>query len=161
MQAVPINGTVPMTLLTLEATGGVGALRFDLVGDDAKVARVGADGALVVTNFLADETWATITARVRDSAPINNWSEVAVTLAFSFPLSFVSSATEFVVSPDYVGVVHSLAVTGGVGSYVFGKSLRWLGGRTDAVTVDAETGGGVDCRRAAGGGFDGVVFGVG
>ena len=113
VRAVPVNGTVPMTLLTLWATGGVGTLRFDLVGDVAGVASVGADGALVVTSLLTDGVTATITARVRDSAPINNRAEVAVTLAFAFPLSFASLATEFVVSPDYVGVVHSLAVTGG------------------------------------------------
>ena len=135
VQAVPVNGTVPMTLLTLEATGGVGGLRFDLVGDDAKVARVGADGVLVVTSLLTDGVTATVTARVRDSALINNWSEVAVTLAFSFPLSFVSSATEFVVSPDYSGVVLTMTAMGGSGGYAYSRVRG-----NSAVTVDAETG---------------------
>ena len=135
VQTVPINGTVPMTLVTLAATGGVGALRFELAGDEAGVATVGTDGALVVTNFLADGVTATITARVRDSALINNWSEVAVTLAFDFPLSFVSSATEFVVSPDYTGVLHTLMAAEGVGDYAYSRVAG-----TSAVTVDAASG---------------------
>ena len=135
VQAVPVGGTVPLTLVTLEATGGVGGLRFEMAGDDAGVATVGADGALVVTSLLTDGTRATITARVRDSALINNWSEVAVTLAFAFPLSFVSLATEFVVSPDYAGVVLTMTATRGFGGYAFGRVAG-----TPAVTVDASSG---------------------
>ena len=90
-QVAPVGGTAPLTLLTLTATGGFGALRFELAGD-SEVARVGADGVLVVTNFLADGEMATITVRVRDSMEINNQVEVTVTLAFSASSGFVPGA---------------------------------------------------------------------
>ena len=135
VQTVPINGTVPLTLVTLEATGGVGGMRFEMAGDDAGVATVGTDGALVVTNFLADGVTATVSVRVRDSAPINNRAVVAVTLAFDFPLSFVSLATEFVVSPDYAGVLHTLTAAEGVGDYAYSRVAG-----NSAVTVDAASG---------------------
>ena len=87
-QVAPVGGTAPLTLLTLTATGGFGALRFELAGD-SEVVRVAADGVLVVTNFLADGETATITVRVRDSMEINNQVEVTVTLAFSASSGFV------------------------------------------------------------------------
>ena len=124
---------LPLTVGTLAATGGGGALRFEVVGDDRGVAAVGDDGALVATAFLGSREWATVSVRVDDGTPVNDALTVAVTLFFVVPLAFPRVSVGYVVSPDFVGVVHSLTAMGGVGDYRYERVAG------DAVlTVDAE-----------------------
>ena len=74
--------TAPVTVATVTASGGSGALRFEVAGDDAGVATVGMDdGVLVVTNLLTDGTRATITVVVSDATPVNR-ATVKITVNF-------------------------------------------------------------------------------
>ena len=72
------NEIVPLTLMTLSATGGSGRLRFD-VEDERGVLSVGMDGVLVVRRFVPG--YVTVIVRVRDATPVN-YAVVAVTLVF-------------------------------------------------------------------------------
>ena len=139
-QVVAIVGAVaaPVTVgagsdvtLTGVATGGVGALSYEVAADGRGVAE-GGRGGPVVTNFLNSGERATITVVVTDSTPVNR-ATVAVTLVFVAPLS-VGSAN-FVFSPNYVGVLGTLGATGGAGGYRYEYA-----GTVRGLEVGAETG---------------------
>ena len=127
------DDALPLTVGTLSATGGIGNLRFEVATDERRVATVGRDdGVLMVTAFLGSRETATVSVRVRDGTPVNV-ATVAVTVFFAVPLSLSRASVAYVVSPEFVGVVHSLTATGGVGDYRYEKVAG------DAVlTVDAE-----------------------
>ena len=132
--AVRTVAVTPVTLLTLRATGGVGALRFAMAGDDAGVATVGADsGAVVVTSLLAGGR-ATVSILVTDATPVNRMT-VAVTMAFVGSLGFVTDSARLVVSPDFAGALYTLTATGGVGDYRYSRVAG-----PAAVTVDVASG---------------------
>ena len=124
------NETVPLTLLTVTASGGRDALRYELVEDEHGVLSVGAGGVLVVTNFVPG--YVTAMVRVRDSTPVN-YAIVTVTMGHVFPMSLASAG--YVFSPGYTAAVYSLTATGGLGSY----SYERVSGPA-AVSVDARTG---------------------
>ena len=124
------QGTV--TLATLNASGGSGDLRFELV-DDFGAFRVGADdGVLVVTSFLDNGVSVSLSVRVSDATPINR-ATAAVTVFYLAPLSLSVSMAEYVVSPGFGGEVHVLEPVDGWGGYVYERVAG-----TTAVTVDGE-----------------------
>ena len=124
---------IPLTLLTLKATGGSDTLRYELVADEYGVLSVRTDAVLVVTNFVSG--YVTATVRVKDSTPVN-YAMVAVTMGHVFPMSISPAVTGYVFSPGYTGAVHSLTASGGLGSYSYERVAG-----PSAVSVDARTGG--------------------
>ena len=153
--AVRTVAVTPVTLLTLRATGGVGALRFAMAGDDAGVATVGADsGAVVVTSLLAGGR-ATVSILVTDATPVNRMT-VAVTMAFVGSLGFVTDSARLVVSPDFAGALYTLTATGG------GRGLSvFAGGGAGGGDGGCRFGGGVGDGRVGEWGAGGGVCGDG
>ena len=118
-QTVFKDAGTPLTLATLTATGGVGELQFRWADDRHAVARVSPEGVLTVVRMLGDGETATVSVEVADATPVNR-ATVLVTLVFvARPLSLAATAAEYELTPDYVGVVHRLAPTGGDGVYSF------------------------------------------
>ena len=113
---------LPLTLTTLQASGGDGALRFEMVADARGVVSVSTDGVLVATNFIGYGETATATIGVEDSAPVGNGAMVTITVAFDSPLSVTRSRGRYVVSPGFTGAVHSLSVSGGFGGYSYARA---------------------------------------
>ena len=129
------GGVTPVTLATVTARGGVGGLRFEVAADVRGVATVGVrDGVLAVSVMPDREGLATVSILVRDATPVNS-AMVAVTIRFVIPLMVGRSSVGYLVSPDFVGAVHSPAVTGGEGRYAFEKVTG-----PAAVVADARTG---------------------
>ena len=135
MVRVSLTGaTAPVTLLTIEATGGSGGLRFAMASDVASVASVAVDGVFVATNLLAGGTRATVSVLVTDATPVNR-TTVAVTMVFVEALTIAPGAARFVVSPDFTGAVFTLTATGGIGGYVYERAEGDV-----RVTVDRVSG---------------------
>ena len=73
----------PVTLATLSATGGEGALQFAVAADALGGMSVGAtSGVLVATLLPAFGSFATVTIRVGDGTPVNVSAMVAVTMFY-------------------------------------------------------------------------------
>ena len=124
--AVVDDSALPLTMATVTASGGVGGLRYRLAADSRGVAALRDDGALVVTAFVDVGERATVTVAITDSTPVNRL-EMAVTVVFAQSLSFSPGSAEYVVSPIFAGVVHTLVATNGFGDY-----------RYEAVDADSE-----------------------
>ena len=135
---VSSDDALPLTVATLTATGGDGAVRFEVVGDAATVARVEADGALVATNFVRG--LATVSVVARDATRLNE-TVVLITIAFATPFAVSPSGAGFVVSPDFTGVVLTISATGGLGEYAYsrveGPSTVSVGADTGVVSITA------------------------
>ena len=95
MVRVSLTGATrpPVTLLTIEATGGSGGLRFAMASDVASVASVAVDGVFVATNLLAGGTRATVSVLVTDATPVNR-TTVAVTMVFVEALTICAGCGE-------------------------------------------------------------------
>ena len=135
---VSSDDALPLTVATLTATGGDGAVRFEVVGDAATVARVEADGALVATNFVRG--LATVSVVARDATRLNE-TVVLITIAFATPFAVSPSGAGFVVSPDFTGAVLTISATGGAGEYAYsrveGPSTVSVGADTGVVSITA------------------------
>ena len=108
---------VPVPVATVATDGGVGGLRFEIV-DAQGVAAVDGDGVVVATSALEEGARATVSVVVMDWTPVNR-ATVAVTMVYYAPLSLAQDAAEYLVSPGFIGAVHSLAVRSGFGAYAF------------------------------------------
>ena len=130
------DDVTPLTVATVAADGGVGELRFEVVGDVAGVASVGAtSGVVVATAFPTGGARATVSIRVGDATPINA-ATVAVTL-FRVPrLTVGRDFVELVMSPGFTGPVFKISAAGGVGVYSYSR----VSGLPSKSRVDAETG---------------------
>ena len=73
---------------------------------------------MVTASLSAEEEYATVTVRVSDETPVNR-ATVAVTMIFSPSLSFSPDSAQYALSPEFVGVVHSLVAMGGSGGYAY------------------------------------------
>ena len=129
--------TAPVRLATLAASGGVKDLLFEMVADESGVLSVGLnDGVLVATSLPAFGGFVTATIRVRDAESLNVApAMMAVTVFREFSVSFSPESAEYVLSPFYVGAVHTLSAVGGDGNYSYSRASG--GG---AWAVDARTG---------------------
>ena len=100
--------------------------------------RVGVDGEFVVSRFPLSASIVTVSVLVSDATRVNA-ATVAVTVAFvGGPyewLWFSPRGNDYVVSPDYTGVVVTLTATGGFGGYRY-ECERGC----DLFGVDADTG---------------------
>ena len=111
----------------------MGELQFRWADDRHAVARVSPEGVLTVVRMLGDGETATVSVEVADTTPVNR-ATVLVTLVYvAKPLSLAATAAEYELTPDYVGVVHRLAPTGGDGVYSFER----VTGPTAVVANDA------------------------
>ena len=61
---------------------------------------------------------ATVSIRVGDATEVNR-TTVAVLITFVPPMALVATSVEYLVSPGFVGSLHSPGVTGGFGKYSF------------------------------------------
>ena len=122
-------------MATLQVRGGAAPYRFEVEADAAGIFSVGRlDGGLVVMTLPDFGALATVSIRVRDATPVNS-TVVAVTVFRAFSVMFSPGSAEYVLSPYYVGAVHTLSVVGGDGNYSYSKVA---GG--DVWTVDATMG---------------------
>ena len=89
----------------------------------------------MATAFLNAGGRATVSVLVSDSGTPPAQVVVAVTLAFVEPLVVSPGTAGYVVSPNFAGVLHTLAASGGAGGYSYA-----LVSGTTALTVDADSG---------------------
>ena len=127
---VSSHWTPPVRVATLTATGGVGAPWFEWVKGAEGLLSVTRDGVVVATAFV--NRLVTMSIRVGDESPLNR-TTVAMTVNFVFPLTLSVYSAEYVVSPGYVGAVHSLAAGGGERVYVYSRVAG-----TGPLTVGAD-----------------------
>ena len=138
-RSVSSNSALPLTVATVVATGGSGALWFEVAADAKGVARIGADsGAVALTAFAVGN--ATVSIRVGDATEVNR-TTVAVLITFVPPMALVATSVEYLVSPGFVGSLHSPGVTGGFGKYSFervdGGCGLTVGARSGVVSLVA------------------------
>ena len=118
---VASRDALPLTVATLTASGGAGALRFEVGADVREAVAVSEAGVLMATSFLGSGERATVSIVARDATPVNA-ATVAVTLVYFDALSLdMAPAEEFVFSPNFMGPVLTLRAGGGFGEYAYSR----------------------------------------